>query len=155
MKLNDALIGALLGVFAIAVLLYVRGFPPMPGQQFGPALFPGLVAAGLLICGVALIRRGLKSGGPAIELAPWTRSTPHLGNFALIVLALVFYILAADTLGFVPTGFILLAVLFLKLRVKPVLAIVTALIATLVIHALFYKLLRVPLPWGVLRSVAW
>jgi putative tricarboxylic transport membrane protein len=38
-------------------------------------------------------------------------------------------------------------------RVVP--AIVVALVATLVIHTRFYKLLRVPLPWGVLEPVLW
>ena len=26
---------------------------------------------------------------------------------------------------------------------------------TLIIHYVFYKLLRVPLPWGLLQGVAW
>ena len=30
-----------------------------------------------------------------------------------------------------------------------------AVLATLVIHLAFYKLLRVPLPWGVLANYAW
>ena len=30
-----------------------------------------------------------------------------------------------------------------------------ALVVTLVIHYAFYKLLRVPLPWGVLQGIAW
>jgi putative tricarboxylic transport membrane protein len=34
-------------------------------------------------------------------------------------------------------------------------AIPIALIMTLAIHYAFYKLLRVPLPWGVLMPIAW
>ncbi|MBC8120090.1 MAG: tripartite tricarboxylate transporter TctB family protein, partial [Burkholderiaceae bacterium] len=34
-------------------------------------------------------------------------------------------------------------------------SIVIAVIATFVIHFAFYKLLRVPLPWGVLTNYAW
>jgi putative tricarboxylic transport membrane protein len=30
-----------------------------------------------------------------------------------------------------------------------------ALVLTLLIHYAFYKLLRVPLPWGVLQPIAW
>ena len=29
------------------------------------------------------------------------------------------------------------------------------LVATLLVHLAFYKLLRVPLPWGVLKGIAW
>ena len=56
---------------------------------------------------------------------------------------LVFYIVAAAPLGFIPTATICLVALFLKLRVRSP-AIVVAIVATLVIHTLFYKLLRVP-----------
>jgi len=62
---------------------------------------------------------------------------------------------AADALGFVLTGTACLGALFLKFGVKPVRAIAIAVVATLVIHTLFYKLLRVPLPWGVLERFAW
>jgi putative tricarboxylic transport membrane protein len=34
-------------------------------------------------------------------------------------------------------------------------AITVAIVATLLVHFAFYKLLRVPLPWGVLTGVAW
>jgi putative tricarboxylic transport membrane protein len=39
--------------------------------------------------------------------------------------------------------------------VPPGRSIVIAVIAALVIHFVFYKLLRVPLPWGLLTPFAW
>ena len=44
MKLNDAVWGALLLLLAAAVLVHVQSFGTIPGQQYGPAIFPGLVA---------------------------------------------------------------------------------------------------------------
>ena len=41
MKLNDAVCGALLLLLGAVVLVHVQGFPKIPGQQYGPALFPG------------------------------------------------------------------------------------------------------------------
>jgi putative tricarboxylic transport membrane protein len=41
------------------------------------------------------------------------------------------------------------------LRVPPGRAITIAVIATLLVHLAFYKLLRVPLPWGLLKGYAW
>jgi len=38
---------------------------------------------------------------------------------------------------------------------RPVRAVQVGVVATLLIHAVFYKLLKVPLPWGVLQGVAW
>jgi putative tricarboxylic transport membrane protein len=155
MKFNDALIGAALFVLAVAIGIHIRGFPDMPGQKFGAALFPGLIAAGLLACGLLLFVRGVRSGDRLVVLVPWMRMPRQVGNFLLVCALLVFYILASNTLGFVPSGVIILMALFLKLAVPPLRAAVVAVVATLIIHALFYKLLRVPLPWGVLQAVAW
>jgi putative tricarboxylic transport membrane protein len=49
----------------------------------------------------------------------------------------------------------MLAALFKALQVKWGRALLVALIATLVIHFAFYKLLRVPLPWGIITPWAW
>ena len=47
MKVNDALSGAGLAALGGVVLWHIQGFPAMPGQKFGPAWFPGLIAIGL------------------------------------------------------------------------------------------------------------
>ena len=126
----------------------------MPGQNYGAALFPGLIAAGLGVCGALLVTRGLRDKAPLFELAPWTRVAPLAANFALVCAALVFYIFAAETLGFMVTGSLLLLALFLKLGVRPLIAVPVALVAVLGFHLLFYQLLRVPLPWGILQFMA-
>ena len=51
-------------------------------------------------------------------------------------------------------GAIILLALFLTLRVRPLLAVPLAIVLPVVIHLIFYKMLRVPLPWGVL-PVLW
>jgi putative tricarboxylic transport membrane protein len=55
MRLNDAVWGALLLLFSAVILFHVQSFPKIPGQQVGPALFPGLLAVGLAVCGALLI----------------------------------------------------------------------------------------------------
>jgi putative tricarboxylic transport membrane protein len=161
MKLNDAVWGALLLLLAAAVLVHVRTFGTIPGQQYGPAIFPGLVAVGLAICGVVLIGSGLaartRRGEQArwVALAPWTRSRQHVLAFAVTLAVNLFYILAVERLGFVPTGIVYLAALFLVFGVAPRWILPLAVVLTLVIHTAFYKLLRVPLPWGVLQGHIW
>lgn len=153
MKINDAVWGALLLALAAAVFVAIRGFPNIPGQNIGPGAFPGLIAAGLAACAVILMVRGvreLRAGGRLLVLGEWLRSPRHVVNFLLACAAFVFYVLAVGRLGFLVTATILLLTLFLQLRVKPWLAVVVALVAAFVIHAAFYKLLRVALPWGVL-----
>lgn len=161
MKLNDAVWGALLLLFAAAILVHVQAFGKIPGQQYGPAIFPGLVAVGLAVCAVLLIVKGLaaRTHGherPAwVAFAPWTRSHRHVLAFALALGVNVFYILLVDKLGFIPTGVVYLAALFWVFGVRAVWILPLAVVLTLAIHTSFYKLLRVPLPWGVLQGIVW
>jgi putative tricarboxylic transport membrane protein len=154
-KINDAVVGVALIALAIAILVHIQVYPLIPGQKYGPALFPGLVAVGFIATGALLIVRGVRQGFPLVQLAPWLRSPGPVTSFLAVCAALVFYIVAAGPLGFIPTGVILLAALFLKFGVRPVRAIATAVVATLVIHTAFYKLLKVPLPWGLLERFVW
>jgi putative tricarboxylic transport membrane protein len=155
MKFNDAVVGACLITLAIAILVHIQAYPLIPGQQYGPALFPGVLSVGLIACGLLLVRRGVRAGLPLVAVADWVRNPSLVTNFLAICAVLGFYIAAAGTLGFIPTAVICLLALFLKLRVRVVPAVVVAIVATLMIHTLFYKLLRVPLPWGVLEPVLW
>ena len=152
MKFNDAVLGALFLVLSIAVLFTVQGFPKIPGQSIGPGAFPGLIAVLLAGCSVALIWRGWRerSSQPLVAMGAWLGSPRHLLNFFVATGALAFYVLAADRLGFLVCGAIILLSLFLALRVKARVAVPLALVLPVVIHLIFYKLLRVPLPWGVL-----
>ena len=161
MKLDDALWGALLALLGGAILWHVQGFPRIPGQNVGPALFPGVLATALLVCGAILIASGLKArraAGAAARwaMAPeWFRSDPHVVAFAVLVASNVFYLLVVDRLGFLPAAFVYLAALMWVLRVRPAVAVPVGFIMALAIHYAFYKLLRVPLPWGVLQGIAW
>jgi putative tricarboxylic transport membrane protein len=161
MKINDAVWGVLLLVLSVAILVHVQGFPNIPGQKVGPALFPGVVAAGLAICALALIAAGARArwrtgaNAPWIGVEAWMRSPRHIAALALVVGVNTLYILFVDRLGFVPTGVIYLAALFAVFRVRPRWIFPLALITTLVIHYSFYKLLKVPLPWGLLQRFAW
>jgi putative tricarboxylic transport membrane protein len=48
-----------------------------------------------------------------------------------------------------------LAALFAVFGVRARWILPLALLMTLAIHTAFYKLLRVPLPWGVLQPILW
>jgi putative tricarboxylic transport membrane protein len=155
MKINDAIFGVVLAALAAAVLVTVQGYPKIPGQNVGPALFPGLVAAGLLVCGALLIVRGVRGrAGPWVQLRDWTHSRRHLVAFATIVAGVIAYILLADVLGFLVIAPLLLLALFLAFGVRPRTSAIVAVLASLAIWYAFYKLLRVPLPWGVLQAFA-
>jgi putative tricarboxylic transport membrane protein len=157
MKLNDAVFGLLLLVLAASVLLLVQSFPKIPGQQVGPALFPGLIAVGLGIGGTVLTFRGWRARAsiPMFRAGSWTRSPRHSLALAVVIGAVVFYIMAANALGFLLTVVLILTSLLWVLGTSLRRSLVIAVIATVAIHFAFYKLLRVPLPWGVLTPYAW
>jgi putative tricarboxylic transport membrane protein len=156
MRFNDALLGIVFLALSIAVLVTIQGYPKIPGQSIGPGAFPGLIALLLAGCSIALIWRGWRerSRQPLVAMGAWLGSPRHVRNFLVAVGSLAFYILAADKLGFLICGALILLTLFLALRVRPRVALLLALLLPVVIHLIFYKLLRVPLPWGVL-PVLW
>lgn len=126
----------------------------MPGQKFGPAWFPGLVAGGIGICGVLLITYGLRERERWFELPEWLARKRARHGIAALLSGLVFYVLAADGLGFHLTGILLLMLWVRVLGASWRAAFIVGVVGTVVIHLAFYKLLRVPLPWGVLERWA-
>jgi putative tricarboxylic transport membrane protein len=126
----------------------------MPGQRFGPAWFPGVIAVGLCICGVFLVATGLRRRAPLLAVPDWVHRRRPLLGVGSVIAGLLFYILAADTLGFHITGVVLLACWVRVLGGSWRLAAVVAVVATVAIHLSFYKLLRIPLPWGLFEQYA-
>lgn len=126
----------------------------MPGQRFGPAWFPGLVAAGLGLCGLALVYKGARRGGAWLAFPDWIQRAEPRAAVLAVLGGLLFYILAAGLLGFHLTAVLIVALWVRVLGASWRIAIPVALIAPIVIHLAFYKALRVPLPWGLLERWA-
>jgi putative tricarboxylic transport membrane protein len=153
MKVHDALTGVALLVFGLFVLWHVQAFPAIPGQKYGAALFPGVIASGLAICGVLLMVRGFKLGSPLVVWAAWTGHRRAVAAFFSVIAGLALYVLIAEPLGFHLTGFLLLLGWTLVFGTRPAVAVPVAIVGPIIIHLAFYKLLRIPLPWGVLKNV--
>jgi putative tricarboxylic transport membrane protein len=160
MKLNDAIWGALLLLLAAALLVHIQSFPTIPGQNYGPALMPGVIGVGLAITGTILVFSGIalrRDGGEMhwIKLADWTRMPRKILALILTIGVNVGYILLDTTLGFIVAGTIYLSVLFAIFGMRPRNVLPLAIVVTLLIHYVFYKMLHVPLPWGILQGFAW
>jgi putative tricarboxylic transport membrane protein len=127
----------------------------MPGQKFGPAWFPGLIAVGLAICGLVLVYAGWRTHAPWVQFPQWvTRRAPRAAVVAVIG-GLLFYIFAAERLGFHLTALAIIALWVRVLGASWRMSAAVAVIAPILIHLAFYKALRVPLPWGLLERWAW
>ncbi len=157
MKFSDAIFGFVLLILAVTVLAVTASYPMIPAQRVGPSLFPSLIASGLAVGGLILVISGWRARErvPLLRLDPWVRSPRHVAGAVAVIASIGLYIVAVDRVGFLLTAFAILLVLFRVFGVSWMRAFVIAAIATLIVHFAFYKLLRVPLPWGVLTGYAW
>ena len=155
MRSSDRWTGTALALLGLAVLWSARAFPSVPGQKFGAGFLPMLVGAGLVVCALALIVRSWRGaaypGGAAGDATDGEPRREHFGSSLVIVAAVIGYIVLADRLGFLIVAPLCLVASFLALRVRLKSALFWAVAGTIFVHVAFYKLLRVPLPWGVLR----
>jgi putative tricarboxylic transport membrane protein len=137
-------------LFALAILWSARAFPDVPGQKVGAAFLPMLVGAGLLLCGLALAVRSARGAAYAHEAGEAPRSAEHFGSSVVVVGSVIAYIFLSERIGFLFIAPLCLVAVFLALRVRWQSALLWAIGGTALVHFAFYKLLRVPLPWGVL-----
>ncbi|BCX18073.1 MAG: hypothetical protein KatS3mg117_1755 [Geminicoccaceae bacterium] len=158
MRIHDSLIGVVLLALAAFMAFEAAGFPPMPGQRFGPSLVPNLLAAGFAICGLVLVATGLRNREVKglVELGEWARKGGHVVDVGLVVGGLALLILVWRPVGFLIgatlyTG--LLAARFRGGRLPSSFAI--AFLACFAIDWAFRRLLLVPLPQGPLTGLYW
>jgi putative tricarboxylic transport membrane protein len=156
MRVNDLILGIVLLALAGFLLWSASGFPTTPGQRYGSGDFPTLIGWGLALCGALLAASGvrqLRAGGALASRPSWLVDPARAVDMAVVVGAVVFYLLAAPVLGFVPTAFLCLAVLAVRLGARPAAAAAFAGTAALVLHLVFAVGLQVGLPLGLLEHV--
>jgi putative tricarboxylic transport membrane protein len=156
MRLNETLTGILLLIFGIATFAYAQTFPPSPGQNIGPDLFPSIMGGGLAACGLILVGTSRRQPATAwIAFDEWVRKPRMVFNGFLVIADLIFYALVVDRVGFFVTAFTFLTVLLLAFGVQRRWVPLIAVAVTFGLHFVFYTLLRVPLPWGWFEGIAW
>lgn len=156
----------------IAVIVYASGMPEIRPGIPGPGLFPTLIGGLMVLFGVPLTLLSWFKAKPIVDeddlepaeveepgdvetvgvtegaLATSPRSAAI--NATAFIAAIVFYIVAAELIGFVLTMSIICIGLMTLLRVKPWKAAVIGLTTAIALWALFEKLLLVQLPDGFL-----
>jgi putative tricarboxylic transport membrane protein len=163
MQLSDRTTGLfLIGLGGLAAYAGSK-LPPVPGQQVGPNVFPLVVGVGLCFCG-ALIALGIgrhfedeaeadlaahsNQIADAVQRSGWMKGLKALIPPAL----LIFYVLAVDRLGFLLTAAAMVLTAARALGARWVLAVPLAIAAPIFVSLAFGKLLRVPLPPGLLPT---
>lgn len=153
MRLNDAITGAIFALIGAIVLFTVRTFPTLPNQIYGPGTFPGIIAVVMLVGGGILFIGGIRSRAPALVLADWVHTPGAAGRMAAVIAFVVLYIFTSKPIGFPIVVPVLLTALLMVMKVRPLWAVLIALITTAAFWFLFARVLLVPLPLGVLTKV--
>lgn len=159
MQLSDRISGSFLVALGALSTFGGMKLPPVPGQPVGPNVFPIVVGVGLALCGALIFLRIGHSfeDDTVVEVSPdhpdykppQAETSWLYGMRALIPPALlIFYAVASETLGFIPTAAIVAFVTSVALGGKLKLAIPIAIFCPIFVHLVFAKLLRVPLPPG-------
>lgn len=163
MQLSDRFTGLFLIALGGVAAYGGSRLPPVPGQQVGPNVFPMVVGAGLVLCGALIavgIGRHFEDEAEA-DLAAHSAQEPAAqgargwgrGLMALVPPGLLlFYVFAVDRLGFMLTAATIVLTASLALGARLRLAVPLAIGAPLFVHLVFSKLLRVPLPPGLVPA---
>ncbi|MFO7613803.1 MAG: tripartite tricarboxylate transporter TctB family protein [Bacteroidales bacterium] len=156
MRINDAVTGFFIIILSSFIIYEAKSLPALPGVPYGPGLFPTLIAYMMMLGGVILIFKGLKTLGVKgwYELDEWARRRNSYITLALIFSVLLFYILFSEMLGFILTSILILLAMLLWTRGKRhfLSSVIISVCFSIIIFFIFGKIMRIPLPAGVLQG---
>jgi len=157
MKVSDIVLGPIVVALGVIALIASSMQPrPIFGGGYGGGFFPAIVGIGLVGTGLILSWNGWRERAavPLVAFESWIHSRRHLANVAVVIAALLFYILTSSWLGFIITGFISLFVTMLQFTRAPLASFIVSVATIAVVKVTFQDMMLVPLPWGLLEAYA-
>ncbi len=150
MKISDTVVGAGFVAAGALIIAGTLNYPSLDAGHPGPSLFPRLLGGLMVIFGGLVGVEGLRTRDTTEDVA-WLRLYRNSAfiNAVFVVGAVVTYIVMVERIGFLLMGTLILCVLMWRLRVRPLTALVVAIIFSNLVYLLFAKILRVPLPGGL------
>lgn len=148
-------------VFGAWALMQTYGFQEVKNTYVQPALFPQIMTVGLLIFSIILFVQSviklttMKETDPLAEKAATIdpRDRGVLAALAVIVLC-VFFVAAFKALGYVLASAVISAAIMVLIGKRNWLQIVlVSILVPLVMWLIFYKVLTVNIPMGVLQPL--
>ncbi len=148
MKRNDIIVGCIFVALGIFIFTQTISYPSPEKGHPGPGLFPNILAILFIAFGGTLI---YKAREPLSKNEAEIVSGSKRVLNALLVLGIVaVYVILVDSVGFLITSAVLLFVLMKMLGVTLLRSTIASITITLFINLMFSKILRVPLPIGIL-----
>ncbi len=138
---------AILGVFIWALTFQ---FPVLEDGHPGPSLFPRVLGTLFIIFGLMVVFNGWRSRRAPAEPPAENELPLNYFNPILVIILIAAFIILAHKLGFIISGAAILFLLMMKLRVPLLKTSIVSVVLACVVFFIFSKVLRVPLPIGLL-----
>ncbi len=149
MGIKDYVGGGIFVALGIFIWAMTFRFPSLEGGHPGPSLFPRVLATLFIFFGAIVLLQGWKKTRVEEEI-PLEEDVPmNYFNPILVILLIAGFIVFANPIGFILTGFALLFLLMMKLRVSLLQRSIVSLALICFVYFMFAKVLRVPLPKGL------
>lgn len=146
MKRSDVVLGGAAVLLGAAVYLESLNFPRMADGWPGPGLFPRILGVLLVLFGgVVMVEAFRPHESQEVSYQP-----ANILKAGLVLVSVAIYVAVAQKLGFLPTATLLLLGLMLMLNVRLRVALPASVAVAVLCLLLFEKVLRVPLPPGIL-----
>lgn len=151
LELGTALGFSLLGA---GMVVHAASMPRIAHIDYGPGLFPTIVGALMVFMGIIAAARAALTVTPDATVED-AADAPRRWDLAIVYVAMpLLFVVLTPILGFLLTMPLVIGIpaYFSSRRLVP--SILLAVLLTLGLHVVFYELLRVALPWGVLTPLS-
>ncbi|MAZ82995.1 MAG: hypothetical protein CME90_05210 [Hoeflea sp.] len=150
MQINDRIIGLLAILGGIGIYAGTFGFRSIPGQQYGSAFFPRVLAIVLVIAGVLMLFTAVR--GKLVTIGEMLKGSSGLKVLAVLV-SVVVWVYLSPLVGFIATTAFLIAALAIVAGGSPLPSIATGIGMSIILFFVFGQLLRVPLPLSAIERL--
>lgn len=147
---NDYIGGGIFVALGVFIWSMSFQFPGLEGGHPGPSLFPRVLGTLFIFFGSLVVYKGWKTSRIKEENLPAEEISLNYFNPILVIILIAAFIALANKLGFIISGVAILFILMTKLRVPLLRRSIVSVALVCFVYLIFSKLLRVPLPIGLL-----
>jgi putative tricarboxylic transport membrane protein len=147
---NDYIGGGIFTALGVFIWVLTFQFPVLDDGHPGPSLFPRVLGTLFIFFGSMVVLSGWRAGRAEAAAPPAEEIQLNYFNPILVIILIAAFIALAPKLGFIITGAAILIILMMKLRVSPLKSSIISVLLVCFVYLVFSKVLRVPLPHGLL-----
>jgi putative tricarboxylic transport membrane protein len=150
MKISDTIVGAGFVAAGALIIAGTLNYPSLDGGHPGPALFPRILGTLMAAFGGLVSLQGLRARDETQDVH-WAGLYRNAGfvNALFVLAGVLAYILLAERLGYLIMGSLIMFAIMARIRVPLLRALVIAVVFNNLVYLLFAKIMRVPLPLGL------